>query len=74
MGLTAWNIYISATNTITFTIFNLYNTPIVWQIVDTVTGWTRSETLAASSRYGGAAPNPILAHGGDQFVVSFNTA
>jgi hypothetical protein len=74
MGLTAWNLYISATNTITFTIFNLYTTPIVWQIVDTVSGWTISETLAGSSHYGGAASSPLLAHGGDQFVVSFNTA
>jgi hypothetical protein len=74
MGLTSWNIYISATNTIALTITNLYNTLIVGQIVDTVSGWTRSETLSASSHYGGNTPSPILAQGGDRFVVSFHTA
>jgi hypothetical protein len=56
----------------TFTILNIYSNPVVWQIVDTVTGWTRSETLAAGAHYAGAAPNQILAQGGDRFLLSFH--
>jgi hypothetical protein len=73
IGLSAWNLFVSASNSIAFTISNLYIEPLVWEIVDTATGWTRTGTLAGGTHYGGSVDSLIIAHGGDQFVVSFYT-
>ncbi|PMD54154.1 uncharacterized protein K444DRAFT_618609 [Hyaloscypha bicolor E] len=52
---------------------NLFDTPIFWEVLDTATGWRTSGTLPASSHTGGASTSLVLAHGGDQILVSMNT-
>lgn len=61
MGLTAWNLFVSASNAIAFTIYNFNDSPISWTVVDATTRWTTLGTLPASSHYGGSVSSLVFA-------------
>ncbi|KAK2761081.1 hypothetical protein CKAH01_16376 [Colletotrichum kahawae] len=68
-GLVTIRIIVSAVNVVTYSIQNAGAEEVVWTIADQATQWIKTGTVASGATDGGAAPNQVVAKGGDSFKV-----